>query len=97
MDRIDQAIRESLLESYLYRESTGQAALIELPARQKMYLRYTIYKAVRKGIDDGVLFCRVYCTDPVNQITIGHTFRNFDLEDRMMSILLNELQKMRTE
>ncbi len=97
MDRIEQAIRESLLESYLYRESAGQAVLADPPVLRKRYLRGTSRKTARKRIDNEVLLYRANCSDPVNQLAVDHPFRKICLEDHMTAILLNELQKMRTE
>lgn len=97
MDRIEQAIRESLLESYLYRESTGDALLTEHRIIWKVCKRRRRFTIVRRRIEDGSRFFRANCTDPAQQIAEDNTFRKMGLEEYMQTVLQNELQKMRTE
>lgn len=97
MDRIEQAIRESLVESYLYRESTGDALLAEHLIIWKTCKRKRRFALARRVIEDGSQFFRGYCMDPALQIAEDNTFRKIGLEDFMQTILENELQKMRTE
>lgn len=97
MDRIEQAIQESLLESYLYRESTGEALLTDDWPLRKSISRRTVCKAVVRKSEEHTIFFRRECISPSCKVNPVKRLDLPSLEDYFQSVLLQELQKMRTE
>lgn len=97
MDRIEQGIREFLLESYLYRESTGEALLTDDHLLRKSILRRAACKAAARSGENHIGFFRQSCSSPIYKLNQVKIMDLASLEDHYQMILMNELQKMKTE
>ena len=97
MDRIEQAILESLLESYLYRESIGETLLTDDWSLKKRIVRRAACKVVVRKSEEHTIFFRRDCISPICKVNPIKKLDLPSLEDHFQSVLLNELQKKRTE
>lgn len=97
MNNIDHVIRESLLESYLYHESVGDALLTEDSLIWKQCLRRLACTA--SHFDDARIPKPFRCYNTCSFWMLRHKdpLDLISTQDYFHMVLMNELQKNRTE
>ena len=97
MNSIDQAIRESLLESFLYRQSFGGALLPDQSVLDRIYRRSKVSKYWFLSESSKQRDCRKAEEDNSYLLQPNKGIYRIELQDYLRIIQMHELQKNRAE